>query len=140
MRACGECHRTHASIKPGDIRVDNPVIVRHQPVGLMQSACYAKSRGALNCVACHDPHARTSTDQASYEKSCLSCHGESPQTRCRVSPRTGCIDCHMPKRDVARGMMMTDHWIRIRPIGAEKIEQGTAVPTPISRNQPPTIK
>ena len=133
MRACGECHRTAASLKPGDIRVDNPIIVRHQPVGLMQSACYSKSLGALSCVTCHDPHARTSKDPAAYLAVCLSCHSPPKQTSCRVSPRTGCVDCHMPKRHVTRGMMMSDHWIRIRPSSAETRQHNTKTPAPGSR-------
>ena len=49
------------------IRADNPRIARFQPVGLMQSACYTRSEGALSCVNCHDPHSRAATDRASYE-------------------------------------------------------------------------
>ena len=100
---------------PGAIRLDNPALVRHQPVGLVQSACFKQSNRTLNCVTCHDPHARASSDRAGYEQVCLSCHGANAGTPCGVSPRSGCIDCHMPRRDVTRGMMMTDHWIRIIP-------------------------
>jgi hypothetical protein len=112
MEVCGSCHRLPGMVKPADIHVDNPVIVRHQTLGLSQSACYTRSKGALNCVSCHDPHARTSTDQAFYEAVCLSCHGQPSQSLCSVSPRSGCIECHMPKRHITRGMMMSDHWIR----------------------------
>jgi hypothetical protein len=115
MEQCGQCHRTPATVRPGSIRTDNPILVRHQPVGLTQSECYLRSNGAMSCVTCHDPHARASTDRASYETSCLSCHKSPRQTPCPVSPTSGCLDCHMPRRDVARGMLMTDHWIRKRP-------------------------
>ena len=115
MEQCGQCHRTPAMVRPGSIQPDNPVLVRHQSVGLMQSACYTRSEGALSCVTCHDPHARTSTDRPAYEANCLSCHRDPPKKPCPVSPGTGCLDCHMPRRDVARGMMMTDHWIRRKP-------------------------
>ena len=115
MRQCGQCHRTPEMVKPGSIRVDNPNLVRHQPVGLMQSACYLKSRGALSCVTCHDPHSKASTDRGGYESSCLSCHQQAPRKSCTVSPRSGCLDCHMPRREVGRGMIMTDHWIRRTP-------------------------
>ncbi len=115
MEQCGQCHRTPSMVRPGSIHPDNPVLVRHQPVGLMQSACYLQSQGALSCVTCHDPHARTSTDHLAYEAVCLSCHQQSPRKSCTVSPSSGCIDCHMPRRDVTRGMMMTDHWIRRKP-------------------------
>ena len=80
----------------------------------MQSACYRVSPGTLSCSSCHDPHARPSTDMAGYEAVCLSCHRTPFQTSCKVSPATGCVACHMPRRDVARGIMMTDHWIRSR--------------------------
>ncbi len=115
LQLCGRCHRLPAMITPGAIRVDNPNLVRHQPVGLVQSACFKRSNRALNCVTCHDPHARASSNRTAYEDVCLSCHGATPGTTCSVSPRSGCIDCHMPRRDATRGMMMTDHWIRVIP-------------------------
>ena len=113
LRACGECHRTPEMLRPEEIRVDNATIVRHQPVGLMQSACFLKSEGKLDCSSCHDPHARVSTDRAAYQARCLDCHGATARARCPVSPLDGCVDCHMPRRDVGLGMMMSDHWIRV---------------------------
>ncbi len=117
MLFCGGCHRLPEMVSPGSIRQDNAILVRHQPVGLMQSACYRRSHGALTCVTCHDPHARASSDRTSYEPACLLCHQGPSQTHCSVSPGSGCIDCHMPRRDVARGMMFSDHWIRKSPSG-----------------------
>jgi hypothetical protein len=114
IRLCGTCHRLPENVDRALIRTDNPTIVRFQPVGLMQSACYRQSLGALSCTSCHDPHTRTSTDRAAYEVVCLSCHRGPGQTPCKVSPATGCVACHMPRRDATRGMMMTDHWIRSR--------------------------
>jgi hypothetical protein len=32
---------------------------------------------------------------------------------CPVNPRSGCIGCHMPNREVVRGISMADHWIRV---------------------------
>ena len=75
LRRCGACHRTPEMVKPGSIRTDNPVLVRHQPVALVQSACFQRSDHTLGCVTCHDPHARASTDRAAYEVTCRSCHG-----------------------------------------------------------------
>ena len=77
MQICGECHRHPSQAAPGQIRPDNPVIARFQPVGLMQSACYRRSDGALSCMTCHNPHSVASTDRSSYEASCLSCHAPS---------------------------------------------------------------
>ena len=122
MRLCGQCHRYPGlleglgvlQVHPSKIRPDNPEIVRFQPVGLMQSACYTKSGGQLSCVTCHDPHSRASKDRAGYEAACLSCHGQSGQTRCSVSPTSGCVDCHMPREDSGQGVLFTDHWIRPR--------------------------
>jgi predicted CXXCH cytochrome family protein len=118
LRLCGTCHRLPEMGDRAVIRTDNDWLVRFQPVGLMQSACYRQSRGGLSCTSCHDPHARTSTDLAAYEAVCLSCHRGPSKTPCGVSPATGCIACHMPRRDASRGMMMTDHWIRPRPEAA----------------------
>ena len=115
IRMCGACHRLPEMGDRALIRPDNPLLVRLQPVGLMQSACYQKSQGTLACTTCHDPHARTSTDIPAYEAVCLSCHQGPSRTPCKVSPATGCVGCHMPRRDVTRSMMMADHWIRSRP-------------------------
>ena len=114
IRLCGSCHRLPETVEPALIRPDNAGFVRFQPVGLMQSACFRKSPGRLSCSTCHDPHTKTSTGRGSYETICLSCHGGPSQTNCKVSPTTGCVECHMPRRDATRGMMMTDHWIRSR--------------------------
>lgn len=118
MTACGQCHRLPEMVTGAGVAItpENAMLVRHQPVGLMQSACYTRSNGALSCTTCHDPHARTSTDIAAYETVCLSCHEGASKTRCSVSPKTGCVGCHMPRRDVGRGMLMSDHWIRSRPL------------------------
>ncbi len=118
VRMCGSCHRLPETVDPALIQPGLPALVRFQPVGLMQSACYTKSPGTLSCATCHDPHARTSTDLPLYEATCLSCHEGPSKTSCKVSPTTGCVGCHMPRRNAGRGMMMTDHWIRSRPEGA----------------------
>jgi hypothetical protein len=120
MRLCGECHRLPETVGSDMIRPGNSGLVRFQPVGLIQSACYQKSDGQLSCSTCHEPHARSSMDIPAYEAICLSCHRGPSRTPCKVSPATGCVGCHMPLRDASRGMMMFDHWIRSRPGTAEK--------------------
>jgi len=120
VRLCGECHRLPEKLKPGSIRPDNPTLARFPSVGLMQSKCYTDSGGALSCTTCHDPHDRVSTDQAAYESACLSCHQGAKQRACSVSPRSGCVSCHMPKRVVGRELSFSDHWIRVRPTGPRK--------------------
>jgi Cytochrome c554 and c-prime len=112
MRLCGHCHRHPDQRSLDELRPENPELVRFQPVGLMLSACYTKSQGALSCVNCHDPHAKASSDRTSYEPVCLSCHQSAPQQTCPVSPLKGCIDCHMPRKDAGQGVLFTDHWIR----------------------------
>jgi hypothetical protein len=87
LRMCGACHLLPSMGDAELIRPENPVLARFQPVGLMQSACYRKSEGALSCVTCHDPHSRASTNRAEYEAQCLSCHHGPAKTQCRVSPK-----------------------------------------------------
>jgi hypothetical protein len=119
IRLCGACHRLPENVHREMIVPENPRLVRFQAVGLMQSACYLKSKDTLSCSTCHDPHARTSTDLPAYEAVCLSCHQGAERAACKISPLTGCVGCHMPKRDAARGMMIVDHWIRVRDAQAQ---------------------
>jgi len=115
VRLCGECHRLPEYVPRDQLRPDNAILARFQPVGLMQSRCYTQSKGALSCSTCHDPHAQTSRDKAEYESICLSCHAAPPQHACPVSPQSDCLKCHMPPRDSGSGLMFSDHWIRKRP-------------------------
>lgn len=128
MRACGVCHR-HPEDTPADaIRTENIEIVRHQPVGLMQSKCFQNSQGTLSCVTCHDPHAPASRDAAEYVAVCLSCHSSAPQTTCPDSPRDGCLDCHMPRRNSGQGISFADHWIRVVKGGVGPRPERPSVP------------
>lgn len=129
MKLCGDCHRHPSQAPPGEIRADNPSIARFQPVGLMQSRCYTRSDGELSCVNCHNPHDRASTDQASYETACLQCHQGGRRTACRVSPRDGCIKCHMPKIDAGQGVLFADHWIRVRRDQMPIKRESTSIPS-----------
>ncbi len=120
---CGKCHRTEkeiALLKPSPAHT-----ARSQPYGLMKSRCFQESRDTLSCLTCHKPHSNASTGKQTYEKACLSCHDNTASKTkepivgkpCPVNPRTGCIPCHMPKREVLPtsdvNTMMADHDIRI---------------------------
>lgn len=115
VRLCGQCHRLPEFVPRDQIRPDNAILARFQPVGLMQSQCYTQSNGTLSCSTCHDPHAPVSRDKAGYESICLSCHAAPPQHACPVSPQSDCLKCHMPPRDSGNGLMFSDHWIRKGP-------------------------
>lgn len=43
---------------------------------------------------------------------------ERPNAVCPINSRSGCIACHMPDREVVRGISMADHWIRVFPSSA----------------------
>ncbi len=119
VQSCGTCHRLPRHFPPSEIRPENVVLARFPSVGLTQSKCYSASQGALRCTSCHDPHARVSHEQIMYQDVCLSCHRAAPRRTCSVSPRSGCVACHMPKRTVGRGLQFSDHWIRI-PVGSPR--------------------
>jgi predicted CXXCH cytochrome family protein len=90
----------------------------NQVYRMRQSACFLKSRGALGCTTCHDPHDTPQGTEAvrKYDAACRGCHRsgfDHPQS-------SGCADCHMPKRrteDVVH-VVATDHRIqRRKPAG-----------------------
>jgi hypothetical protein len=115
IRLCGQCHRLPGKVQPASIRPDNNHLARYQPIGLMESKCFKGSEGALSCTTCHDPHARASSEAASYESTCIKCHKAAPQRVCGVSKDKGCVGCHMPRRDAGQNVLYADHWIRIHP-------------------------
>lgn len=123
MFLCGECHRHPSKASPGEIRREDPSIVRFQPVGIMMSDCYTKSAGEFSCVTCHDPHRRVSSDTSAYEAACLSCHKSAPKKVCPTSPKNGCLGCHMPRINSGQGVLYTDHWIRTRTASDPQPEQ-----------------
>jgi hypothetical protein len=106
IQICGRCHRTIDDIPEPVIRTDELRIIRFQSVGLVKSRCY--------------PHATAdSQSTAGYELKCLQCHGGGSepvtgQTICPQSPRSGCVDCHLPKVEVNTHVKFSDHWIRVR--------------------------
>ena len=111
---CGRCHRLPNSDANVKLEPDNIHIVRFQSVGLLQSECFQRGGKSLKCSTCHDPHQPVSHDAMHYVGQCLSCHGKSETKHCPISPRTGCIPCHMPSIDIHRGIRFHDHWIRVR--------------------------
>jgi Cytochrome c554 and c-prime len=136
MTLCGACHR-HPS-EAGDFVISPEAVhlIRFQPIGIMQSKCYTASGGALSCVTCHDPHARSSADRPSYDAVCLSCHASraglsdaagpipKPSDRplgasrsCPVSPSSRCVECHMPRLNAGQSILYSDHWIRVHQPG-----------------------
>ena len=114
MTLCGQCHHhPDRALRPARSTSRNPNLVRFQPVGLMQSKCYLKTEGHLSCTACHDPHDQPEYRCAKYEAICISCHSGPKSVPCKVSPKSGCIPCHMPKTPTAQGFPFSDHWIRV---------------------------
>jgi hypothetical protein len=138
IKLCGTCHRHPSGYEPGEIRPDDPGLARFQPVGILESRCFRESSGAFSCVTCHDPHARASSDRASYLEVCLSCHAETGSDErttavgnpCPAAPHGDCVDCHMPRVDVGRRVLFADHWIRVRRAGESAPSIRVPAPNP----------
>lgn len=85
---------------------------------LRQSRCFQHSE-AMTCTTCHDPHhaERGETAARRYDSICQSCHDPSSAPGDPHLVRSGCADCHMPKRsaDDAPHVRMTDHRIAATP-------------------------
>lgn len=93
---------------------------------MRKSKCFVASKGALECRSCHNPHDVPRGERAvqHYDAACRNCHAKTGH-----GPRSGCADCHMPKRrteDVVHSLA-TDHLIqRHKPAGdllAERAER-----------------
>lgn len=108
-------------------RTDNFEIV-NAPYRLRQSHCYLKSKGALTCETCHNPHdLHKGPKSASYYASiCMKCHAENLTTPIALHQHpdsNDCVSCHMPKRrteDVVHAVM-TDHLIQRNPPSAKEL-------------------
>ena len=113
---CGECHRLPP---PGTLtrtpEKTDPFNVRFQPMGLMASLCFSRSR-ALSCVTCHDPHEDASKSVEFYAEKCLECHkaAEEHGNGCPRPADMGCVRCHMPKASPSPFLYFTDHRIRVQ--------------------------
>jgi len=101
---------------------------------LRQSECFLKSKGALRCTTCHNPHDIPRGEAAAqhYTQACLQCHQAALQQLSAAGKHpsgSDCIGCHMPKRrtdDVVHAVM-TDHYIQrrkpARDLLATKVER-----------------
>ena len=111
--------RAPFSYKPGEplagfrLHFDQPATAsdRFEIVGsaayrLMQSQCFLKSKGAMTCTTCHDPHSQVQHQN----EACMKCHANTVVH----SADPDCIGCHMPKRRAqdAVHVVMTDHLIQ----------------------------
>lgn len=91
--------------------------INHHPYRLLQSPCFKESKGALNCLICHDPHRKVPKEKRAehYRTACLTCH---KADSCHLKSHSGdCAYCHMPERrthDVIQ-VVMTDHLIQRKP-------------------------
>jgi hypothetical protein len=111
---CGACHRQPAPAGAAT-NWNDPWNVRHQPLYLAESACFQKSRGALSCLTCHDPHRPLRpADAAAYNGRCAVCHGVKPHPPVTVAARAGqCTACHMPRVEPRPHLRFTNHWIGV---------------------------
>ncbi|HWY44494.1 MAG TPA: multiheme c-type cytochrome [Candidatus Sulfotelmatobacter sp.] len=126
---CGACHGAWWDVKLSGVR--GVGVVRAQPYRLVESKCWGKGDERLRCFACHDPHVEVSTDPASYDGACSSCHlsgvGQKADAQhhgaaCPVATKN-CTTCHMPKTMVpTMHDTFTDHKIRIVKAGEAFVE------------------
>ena len=132
---CGSCHRLPEMITPGAIRTDNPALVRHQPVGLMQSACYKKSHGVLTCRTCHDPHALPPATAPPMSRSACPAISRVHRPFVRFLLDQGASTATCPAATWHRGMMLSDHWIR--KLSPEDIQLSLVSKTGLDRTSLP---
>jgi tetratricopeptide (TPR) repeat protein len=132
LQLCGQCHSHHQELS---LARTDPYWIRFQGTTLTWSRCYTESKGALDCMSCHDPHHDTDRTEAHYTAQCLSCHSPAPAasaidaprepaapakkaqrgSTCPVNATGGCIGCHMPAfQSAALHASFTDHYIRVR--------------------------
>jgi hypothetical protein len=117
---CGACHGTWWDVKLAGVK--GVSTARSAPYRLVTSKCWGKGDARLTCTACHDPHEQLQTDAAAYDKACLKCHANSPESSkiashlnpaCPVATKR-CTSCHMQKVYVPEMLdNFTDHRIRI---------------------------
>ena len=122
LRFCGECHRHQRATARAD-PPRRPDAGPAQPIGLSMSDCYRGS-GGLDLRRPAMFLGRASSERAWDDTICLRCHGRPAQKTpplkgahfrggCTVSPRQGCVECHMPRINLRPNLTLSDHWIRI---------------------------
>lgn len=121
IRNCGRCHRLPEDLSPEKLFPENWKLVRYQSVGMLMSDCFTKSQGAFGCTTCHDPHESSSTHAAASQRACLKCHSANSTdiATCPVTKTDNCLDCHMPKVEIHKGILFRDHWVRVHRPGDE---------------------
>lgn len=110
---CAVCHRLPDEKEPEALVAGNPDIVRFQPMGLLQSACFLKSE--MRCTTCHDPHKPMNRQDSAGIWQCVQCHSPKKEEHvlCAAGETERCLDCHMPKVQMEFPVKFTDHWIRV---------------------------
>jgi predicted CXXCH cytochrome family protein len=90
---------------------------------LRMSQCFLKSKGALKCTTCHDPHTSQHGEESAdhYNAVCRQCHAGTFNALVAAKKHTaepGCVTCHMPLRRPGEvvHIVKTDHYIqRVKP-------------------------
>jgi hypothetical protein len=101
---CVTCHDAHA-----DARLD---AAHYERVCL---SCHGGSSGdqAIRRSGIQAANVKGETGLADPERPNARTPERLNAKTCPVNPRSGCITCHMPNREVVRGISMADHWIRV---------------------------
>jgi hypothetical protein len=118
---CGECHESFDQVNQLSDQggLNN---IRFQPYRMFKSPGHLTDDRRIACIACHDPHGKSSSDAAFYDAKCLACHlsnSGDAKSATRSSPpcpvsKQQCVTCHMPKIELPEmHYRFTDHWIRI---------------------------
>jgi hypothetical protein len=122
-----------------DPRNDDPHAA-NQLDRLKKSRCYEAS-DSLTCATCHDPHQAERGKLQVFAQRCGKCHQSGD---CGLAAELGkriddhCIECHMPSRRDAEGVMQTtegdllpllrDHFIKVWPETSQQVRRKLATP------------
>jgi predicted CXXCH cytochrome family protein len=123
MEVCAQCHSGLSPIGHSDAMPED-LLVSSQVPALRSSECFIQSGETLTCTACHNPHQDSPLVSQSSVNVCLRCHSLSVSQHaaiCPVNRTAGCVGCHMPSVQ-SDSFHLTDHWIRVHPESAPKIE------------------